>query len=99
MEDYKIIYDSARYHPKAETLEKLAKSMKDAAGLEEYEIRCPLCGFLNGYILGEKSGIFNLKCRKCKYKGPINLAYFRTQKPDSKHVKFEPWRYGMGKTD
>ena len=54
MEDYGITYDHARYHPKEENLKKLAQSLKDAQEQEQHEIRCPICGFLKGYVLGEK---------------------------------------------
>ena len=97
MEDYGITYDHARYHPKEENLKKLAQSLKDAQEQEQHEIRCPICGFLKGYVLGEKKGIVSLKCRKCSYDGSMNLAYFRRLRLKGKPLRFEPERYGPDK--
>lgn len=97
MNDYGISYDHNRYHPKEENLKKLAQSIQDAQGQEKHEIRCPICGFLKVYVYGNKEGIVILKCSKCKYSGPMNLAYFRRLKPYSNKVRFEPWRYGPAK--
>lgn len=92
MSDYGITYDHTRFHPKEENLKKLAQSIKDAEAQEKHEIRCPICGFLKAYVLGKKQGIVRMKCRKCAYDGPMNLAYFRRLK--AYKVRFEPERYG-----
>ena len=97
MEDYKITYDPVRYHPKAENLEKLARSIEDSAGLEQSEIRCPLCGFLKAYVLGEKKGIIRMKCSKCSYDGPMNLAYFRRINREPEKLRYDPDRSGPDK--
>lgn len=93
MKDYGIVYDHTRFHPKEENLEKLAQSLKEAETQERHEIRCPICGFLKGYVIGEKKGTVSLKCNRCKYDGSMNLAYFRRRKPYSSRVRFEPWRF------
>ena len=94
---YHIIYDSNRYFPKAENLKKLAQSIDDAEGKERHEIRCPICGFLKAYVFGPKKGIMRMKCSKCGYDGPMNLAYFRRIKREQEKLKFEPERYGPDK--
>ena len=91
---YHIIYDSNKYFPKAENLKKLAQSIEDAEGQERTEIRCPICGFLKAYAIGEKKGIVRMKCRKCSYDGPMNLAYFRKLKREREQLRYEPERYG-----
>ena len=93
MEDFGITYDHTRFHPKEENLEKLARSIQDAKELERHEVRCPICGMLRAYTIGEKKGIVQMKCTRCKYDGPLNLAYFRRRKPYSSRVRFEPWRF------
>lgn len=98
MKDYGIEYDHSRYHPKEENLEKVVRSMQESKDLERHEIRCPVCGFLKGYVIGEKKGTVSLKCQKCSFDGVMNLAYFRRLKPYRKHVRFEPWKY-YPKTD
>ena len=93
MEKYGITYDETRYHPKEENLKKLAMSLEEAEAQERHEIRCPICGFLKGYVVGEKKGTVSLKCGRCKYDGSMNLAYFRRLKQYKRHVRFEPWRF------
>ena len=97
MEKYGITYDETRYHPKEENLKKLARSLEEAKTQERHEIRCPICGFLKAYVLGEKKGIVRVKCRKCSFDGPMNLAYFRRRRPYRNNIRFEPGRYGPDK--
>ena len=99
MKDYGITYDHTKFHPKEESLEKLARSMEEAKAQEKHEIRCPICGMLKAYAFGEKKGTVQMKCSRCKYEGPMNLAYFRRLKAYRKHVRFEPWRYYPPGTD
>ena len=93
MRDFGITYDHTRFQPKEENLKKLEQSLKDAAEQEQHEIRCPICGLLKAYAFGEKKGIVRIKCSRCKYDGPMNLAYFRRRKLYSSRVRFEPWRF------
>lgn len=74
------IFFNPRFHPNEEDLRKLALSKKEVEGLEKHVIRCPICAFRMIGIYGEKKGITELKCQKCGYEGPINLAYFRRSK-------------------
>ena len=97
MESYTIEYDHSRFHPKEEDLKKLEQSFRDAQELEQHTIRCPICGFLKAYVLGEKKGIVRVKCRKCSFDGPMNLAYFRRRRPYRNNIRFEPGRYGPDK--
>lgn len=87
MEEYGIEYDH-RFHPTEEDLRKLSLSIQEAEGKEKLEVKCPICAFPLIGMYGEKKGIARIKCRKCKYEGPVNLAYFRTLK--IKHLRYEP---------
>lgn len=94
MDDYGIEYDHERYHPDEEALRKLAMSAADAEGLEASDIRCPICSFRKMTALGAKSGIIRVKCPRCKFDGPMNLAYFRRMLKRPLAVKFRPERFG-----
>ena len=84
-----IRYDRARYHPTGEDLRKLERSLRDAQAQETHAVRCPICGFLKAYVLGEKKGIVRVKCGKCGHDGPMNLAYFRRMDPGRHHRRMQ----------
>jgi hypothetical protein len=44
------------------------------------DVHCPICGFVIDRVYTDIAGHKEAKCQKCKYEGPINLAYFRCQK-------------------
>ena len=92
-----IVYNGRQYFPKAEDLKKLAQSIEESEGQEQYEIRCPLCHFLKAYVIGEKKGIVRMKCSKCGYDGPMNLAYFRRIRREQEKLRYEPDKYGPDK--
>ena len=43
-------------------------------------LNCPVCGFRILGAAAGRSGIIEVKCHKCKFEGPVNLAYFRTRR-------------------
>ena len=87
MEEYGIEYDH-RFTPKEGNLRKLALSIQEAKDMESQTVKCPICGFPLLGMYGEKKGIARIKCQKCKYEGPVNLAYFKTYR--KKHLRYEP---------
>ena len=78
-----------QYSPPCEDIQrKLELSRLEAQGLEKYIIRCPICNFPLEEIYGEKIGIVSIKCNKCKFCGPLNLAYFRRQRNHYRYYNF-----------
>lgn len=65
--------------PKPETWEKVLLSQAEAEKLPKRELKCPICGFPVARVFSH-SGYVDVKCRKCKFSGVLNLAYFRRQK-------------------
>lgn len=74
-----IKYDT-RYSPSPEVLRLLELSWNEVSGMEEWDLKCPICGFRVEGVYADRTGHANIKCRKCKFSGPVNLAYFRRQK-------------------
>ena len=74
-----IKYDT-RYTPSPEILRLLELSWNEVSGMEERDLKCPICGFRVEGVYADRTGHANIKCRKCKFSGPVNLAYFRRQK-------------------
>ena len=74
-----IKYDT-RYTPSPEVLRLLELSWNEVSGMEERDLKCPICGFRVKGVYADRTGHANIKCRKCKFSGPVNLAYFRRQK-------------------
>ncbi len=58
---------------------KLFLSRKHAEEKEGRNISCPNCGFSLLYAYSHE-GVIAVKCQKCKFNGPLDLAYFRTVK-------------------
>ena len=56
------------------------RSRREAARVERRDIKCPACGFAMTRVSGEGNGYPTFKCGKCKFSGPIGLAYFRKLK-------------------
>ena len=73
-------YDSRHPEISRENLEKLEKSKQETAGMKPRDLKCPVCGYTIARVYGDQQGHANLKCRKCKFDGVINLAYFRRVK-------------------
>jgi Zn-dependent peptidase ImmA (M78 family) len=56
------------------------RSRREAARVERRDIKCPACGYTMTRVSGESNGYPTFKCSKCKFSGPIGLAYFRKLK-------------------
>ncbi len=85
-----IIYDQRYSPPSPETWEKILSSREEAEALALRELKCPICGYRLVGVYGH-SGYIRVKCRKCKFEGPLNLAYFHTVR---KH--YTPWDELLG---
>ena len=84
-----IRYDP-KFKPSEEVLRKLERSLEEIEEMKEQDLKCPICGFRIMGVYSDKSGHANVKCRKCKFSGPINLSYFRTQKKYSHYRWHNP---------
>ena len=72
-----ILYDKRYGNPSVEVLRKILKSKQEAEMLPKRTIRCPICGFKLEEVYGYGASYVQVKCRKCKFEQPLNLAYFR----------------------
>jgi len=72
---------SSRYpKPSEEIQKKLYLSWVEAQKTENRDMHCPVCGFKVAVIPKNQTTIQNVKCRKCKFTGPLSPAYFRRMK-------------------
>ena len=74
-----ISYDHRFTKPPPETWAKILSSREEAAAMALRELKCPICGYKLFGVYGH-TGYVNVKCQKCKFTGPLNLAYFHRQK-------------------
>ena len=81
-----ITYDP-RYNPSKEVLERIALSRQEVEGLEKRDLKCPICGFRIEGVYSDRTGHAEVKCRKCKFEGPLNLAYFRRQRRHHRYIR------------
>ncbi len=72
-----VSYDHRFNRPPPETWAKILSSREEAAAMALRELKCPICGYKLFGVYGH-SGYIDVKCRKCKFTGPLNLAYFHT---------------------
>ena len=63
--------------PSPEMLRKLELSRKRAETVATREMHCPMCGFLVQIIPVTQTELVFVRCRKCKFTGPLDPAYFR----------------------
>lgn len=88
-----IKYDSRFGNPSKETLEKLLLSRMEVENLQRRTIKCPICSFTASITYGDCTGHTNIKCQKCKFEGPINLAFFRRMK--NEYYRSHGYSYGL----
>ena len=43
-------------------------------------MRCPICGFKVTDVPLTQTEVVYVRCRKCKFEGPLSPAYFRRMK-------------------
>ena len=70
-----ITYDQRFTKPPPETWAKILSSREEAKALALRDLKCPICQFRLAGVYGH-SGYIKVKCSKCKFEGPLNLAYF-----------------------
>ena len=87
MGTYRIKADPRFVLPDGEVLRKLELSAEEYAKAEKKPLRCPVCGYRILGASADRSGIVEIKCQKCKFEGPVNLAYFRTQRLRGYHIR------------
>ena len=63
--------------PSPDTLRKLELSRQRAETVQTREMHCPICGFLVQIIPVTQTELVFVRCRKCKFTGPLDPAYFR----------------------
>ena len=80
--EMQITYDN-RYSPSPEVLRLLEESRREVENMSKRDFRCPICQFRIEGVYADSVGHVEIKCRKCKFEGPVNLAYFRRQKRHS----------------
>ena len=73
--------------PDDEVLRKIELSMKEVEGMEKRNLNCPICGFRILGLYSDRSGHVEVKCRKCKFEGTLNLAYFRRQWQHHRYIR------------
>ena len=76
---HKIQFDPRYGPPTPEVLRKIILSGQEVEGMEKRDLNCPICGFRIEGMYQDRTGHAEVKCRKCKFEGPLNLAYFRRQ--------------------
>ena len=74
-----IHYDGRFGQPDEDVLRKLELSAQETKGMRKRDLRCPICGYRIEGVYEDRIGHVEVKCRKCKFEGPVNLAYFRRQ--------------------
>ena len=63
-----------------EVLRRLELSRRKAARIQARVMQCPICGFPVSRIPVNQTDIVFARCRKCKFTGPLDPAYFRRVK-------------------
>lgn len=59
---------------------KLLLSMEAAKEVGSREMRCPVCGYKVTDVPLTQTEVVYVRCRKCKFEGPLSPAYFRRMK-------------------
>ncbi len=65
----------------------LALSSEEVQGMTKRTVRCPLCDFPIDRVYQDSTGHKDAKCHKCKFEGPINVAYFRRKRGGAQRRK------------
>lgn len=66
--------------PSAEVQRRILLSREVAEKAGFREMRCPVCGFKVTDVPLTQTEVVYVKCRKCKFEGPLSPAYFRRLK-------------------
>ena len=81
-----IHFDRRFDPPDEEIIKKLILSRQEYEAQDKRALNCPICGFRLIGASADRHGLIEIKCRKCKFEGPVNLAYFRTQRYTCRHI-------------
>ena len=76
----RMLFNPRFREPSPDVLQKLKLSRERAANLRTRKMKCPVCGTLVQVIPVSQREVVFVKCRKCKFTGPLDPAYFRRQK-------------------
>ena len=79
-EDLGIKLKPGHKKPPLEIQEKLIQSFIEAAEMTERKLACPVCNTKLEGIYSDGTGHVNVKCQKCGFASPMNLAYFKRRK-------------------
>ena len=88
----RIQYDPRYGTPSLEVLRKIELSRLEVEGMEKRDLKCPICGFRIEGVYADRTGHAEVKCRKCKFEGPLNLSYFRRQKRHHHYFRLDARR-------
>ena len=66
--------------PSVEVQRRILLSREAAEKSGSREMRCPVCGFKVTDVPLTQTEVVYVKCRKCKFEGPLSPAYFRRLK-------------------
>ncbi len=83
-----VTYDHRFTKPPPETWAKILSSREEAAALALRDLKCPICRFRLAGVYGHE-GYIQVKCSKCKFEGPLNLAYFHRKKKRYGYVRWD----------
>lgn len=75
-----ITYDRRYGTLTPEVEAKLILSQQEAANAPKSFLTCPICGYRINEIYRNDKPLIQVKCRKCKFEGAINVAYFRSMR-------------------
>lgn len=74
--------------PSPEVLRLLELSRREVEGMEKRILKCPVCGFRIDGVYADGIGHRDIKCQKCKLEVTINLAYFRSHRPNKRLIRW-----------
>ena len=83
-----ITYDHRYGTLTPEIEEKLLMSRRDAENAVKHFLCCPVCGYRINEVYRDDKPLIQVKCRKCKFEGPLNMAYFRRMKSRKRYVAY-----------
>ena len=67
---------------------KLILSQQEAANALKRFLTCPICGYRINEIYRNDKPLIQVKCRKCKFEGAINVAYFRSMRSNRRFSSY-----------
>lgn len=65
------------YEPSQDVIQKIILSLEEVKDMKMRPLKCPACKRTIEGVYSDGIGHMNIKCKKCGFAGPVNLAYFR----------------------